>query len=179
MADLAGTNGQRENFRVVGKPNLPGRFSYAMATGLAKFGSDYVIPGMLHAKFLRSPYANARIINIDISKAKAVPGIVDIFTWKDEEIKNMKFHGFGPPGPLLGNAAAQEGAEVGAVVVAGRPVRCINERTHQYDLSLNQRFMHLKVGFKKSGNPALRGRCGYGKIMRRTSLERTIRFTST
>ena len=35
MADLAGVNGQREHFRVVGKPNLPGRLSYALATGIA------------------------------------------------------------------------------------------------------------------------------------------------
>ena len=61
MADVEGINGQREDFRVVGKPNLPGRFSRAMATGLAKYGSGYVIPDMLYAKFLRSPYANARI----------------------------------------------------------------------------------------------------------------------
>ena len=60
MADLAGVNGQRENFRVVGKHNLPGKLSYALATGVAKFGIDYVLPNMLHAKFLRSPYPNAR-----------------------------------------------------------------------------------------------------------------------
>ena len=57
MADLAGVNGLRENFRVVGKPNLPGRMSFTLAAGIAKFGIDYVWPEMLHAKFLRSPYA--------------------------------------------------------------------------------------------------------------------------
>ena len=40
MADIVGVNGQRENFRVVGKPNLPGKLSYALATGIAKFGID-------------------------------------------------------------------------------------------------------------------------------------------
>ena len=61
MADLEGINGQREDFRVVGKPNLPGRLSRAIATGIAKFGIDYVVPNMLEAKFMRSPYAHARI----------------------------------------------------------------------------------------------------------------------
>ena len=42
MADLAGANGQRADFKVVGKPNLPGKLSYSLATGKAKFGVDYV-----------------------------------------------------------------------------------------------------------------------------------------
>ncbi len=33
----------------------------------------------------------------------------------------------------------------------GRPVRCVNNRYEMYDFNLNQRFMHLKVGFKKNG----------------------------
>ena len=35
MADLEGINGQRKKFRVVGKPNLPGRLSFSQATGIA------------------------------------------------------------------------------------------------------------------------------------------------
>lgn len=114
MADLAGINGQRETFRVVGKPNLPGKLSYAMATGLAKYGSDYVVSDMLHAKFLRSPYSHAKIISIDTGKAKKIPGVVDILTWEDEDIINLKY----PRESILGNIADEEGAEVGAVVVA-------------------------------------------------------------
>lgn len=40
MADLAGINGERKEFRVVEKPNLPGRLSYSIATGVAKYGAD-------------------------------------------------------------------------------------------------------------------------------------------
>ena len=89
MADIVGVNGQREHFRVVGKPNLPGKLSYALATGIAKFGIDYVMPEMLHAKFLRSPYANALIKKMDTTKAWALPGVVDIVTWEDEDIKRL------------------------------------------------------------------------------------------
>jgi hypothetical protein len=35
MAELAGANGQRKNFYVVGRSNLPGRRSYAPATGIS------------------------------------------------------------------------------------------------------------------------------------------------
>ncbi len=122
MADLAGVNGQRKEFRVVGKPNLPGKLSYALATGVAKFGIDYVVPDMLHAKFLRSPYANARVVSVDTTKARAIPGVVDIVTWEDEDIKNLGGAGGGmgggPRQAYLDNIADQEGAEVAVIVVA-------------------------------------------------------------
>jgi len=119
MADLAGINGTRKEFRVVGKPNLPGVLSWAQATGVAKFGIDYVVPNMLHAKFLRSPYANARIKSIDTAKAKAIPGVVDIITWEDDDLKNLGGGGrMGPSQGFLSSLADQEGAEVGVIVVA-------------------------------------------------------------
>ena len=124
MADLAGYDGQRTEFKVVGKPNLPGKLSYNIATGKAKFGTDSHAPNMLHAKFLRSPYAYAVVRSVDISKAKALPGVVDILTWEDPELKDLvpassSVGGWGnPPMPLLDNIADQENAEVAVVVVA-------------------------------------------------------------
>ena len=122
MADLAGVNGTKRDFRVVGKPNLPGVLSWSQATGVAKFGIDYVVPDMLEAKFLRSPYANACIKSVDTTKARAIPGVVDIVTWEDEDIKNLGGGGGGgsqrPLQAFLDNIADQEGAEVGVIVVA-------------------------------------------------------------
>src|SRR5512136_2930518 len=109
MADLAGVNGTRKDFKVVGKPNLPGVLSWSQASGVAKFGIDYVVPDMLHAKFLRSPYANARIKSLDTAKARAIPGVVDIVTWEDEDIKNLGGGGMmgGPSQGFLSNLADQ------------------------------------------------------------------------
>ena len=120
MPDYAGVNGLRESFKVVGTPNLPGRLSYALATGVAKFGIDYVLPGMLHAKFLRSPYANAKVLSVDTAKAFAIPGVADIVTWEDEDLEILQSHGevFGGAKPLLDNIADREGDEVAVVVVA-------------------------------------------------------------
>ena len=123
MADLAGINGQRADFRIVGKPNVPGALSWSHATGVAKFGADYVVPDMLHAKFLRSPNANARIKSIDISKAKAIPGVVDIVTWEDEDIQNlggggMGMMGGGAPQGFITDYADYESMEVGVIAVA-------------------------------------------------------------
>jgi hypothetical protein len=47
MADLAGSNGGRQVFNVVGKRNIPGRLSYSIATGMAKFGTDVIVSDML------------------------------------------------------------------------------------------------------------------------------------
>jgi CO/xanthine dehydrogenase Mo-binding subunit len=133
MADIKGVNGQREEFRVVGKPNLPGKLSYALATGIAKFGIDYVVPDMLYARFLRSPYANAKVISVDTTRARKIPGVADIITWEDEDMKQLKSAGFGPPQPFLTNIADEEGAEVAVVVVAENEDIC-EEAIRQLDV---------------------------------------------
>jgi CO/xanthine dehydrogenase Mo-binding subunit len=132
MADIEGSNGQRTEFKAVGRANLPGRLSYTIATGRAKYGIDAVVPGMLHAKFLRSPYGRARIKGMDISKAKALEGVVDIVTWDDPEILSINPGLTNPPvhtmagihAPLIPNEAETEDEEIGAVVVAVTPEIC-------------------------------------------------------
>jgi CO/xanthine dehydrogenase Mo-binding subunit len=120
MADIEGSNGQRTKFKAVGRSNIPGRLSYSIATGMAKFGYDYVLPDMLHAKFLRNPYGRAKIKSMDISKAKALEGVVDIVTWEDPEVMSMK----GTREPLITNESDTENEEIGAVVVAESPEIC-------------------------------------------------------
>ena len=44
-------------------------------TGTAQYGADYALPGMLWASILRSPHAHANIRSIDLSKARALPGV--------------------------------------------------------------------------------------------------------
>ena len=57
----------------VGKPlvrtDAPGK-----AAGRTRYAGDHVMPGMLHAKVLRSPIASARLKRIDASTARALPG---------------------------------------------------------------------------------------------------------
>jgi CO/xanthine dehydrogenase Mo-binding subunit len=52
-------------------------------TGRAAFGADSSLPGMLHARMLRSPHAHARIKSIDTSKAEALPGVKAVITAAD------------------------------------------------------------------------------------------------
>ena len=65
-----------------------------LLTGRALFIDDVELPGMLHAAFLRSQVAHARIKSIDVSEALKRPGVVAVYTAED----------LGPywkPGPLL------------------------------------------------------------------------------
>src|SRR5436305_12598678 len=49
-------------------------------TGRARYTADQALPGMLHARLVTSPYAHARILNIDTSAALSIPGVVGVFT---------------------------------------------------------------------------------------------------
>lgn len=65
-----------------------------LLTGQALFVDDVQMPGMLHAAFLRSDYAHARLRSIDVSAARAHPGVVAVYTAED-------MGDFWRPGPLL------------------------------------------------------------------------------
>lgn len=51
--------------------------------GKARFVADIRLPGMLHAAFVRSPHAHARIVSTDMSGALALPGVVAVLTCDD------------------------------------------------------------------------------------------------
>jgi putative selenate reductase molybdopterin-binding subunit len=57
--------------------------SVKLATGRGTFVDDIALPGMLHARILRSPHAHARIVRIDASKARAIPGVAAVLTHED------------------------------------------------------------------------------------------------
>src|SRR6266487_4441871 len=59
---------------------LPRQDGPDKVTGRARYAGDQVLPGMLYARLVLSPYAHARILNIDTSAALSVPGVVAIFT---------------------------------------------------------------------------------------------------
>ena len=57
-------------------------------TGVARFGADIHLAGMLHGKILTSPHAHARVLSIDTSKAEAVPGVKAVITAMDFPVFN-------------------------------------------------------------------------------------------
>jgi len=79
--------------RVLGKP-LRRNEDPRLLTGQALFTDDVHLAGMVHAAFLRSPYAHARIRRIDASRARQRPGVVAVYTAPD-------LGNYWKPGPLL------------------------------------------------------------------------------
>ncbi|MCX6024159.1 MAG: xanthine dehydrogenase family protein molybdopterin-binding subunit [Chloroflexi bacterium] len=64
---------------------IPRTDGVAKVTGDTRYAVDISLPGMLHCKVLRSPMAHARIKRIDVSRAKAHPGVHSVWTAADFE----------------------------------------------------------------------------------------------
>src|SRR3989339_403131 len=71
-----------KGYSVVGKPT-PRIDGVAKVTGEARFTGDLVLPRVLYAKILRSPYPHANILNIDTTRAERLKGVKAIITGKD------------------------------------------------------------------------------------------------
>lgn len=71
-----------KKYSVVGK-RVPRIDGVAKATGEAKYTGDLVLPRMLYAGVLRSPYPHAKIVHVDTSKAERLTGVKAVITGKD------------------------------------------------------------------------------------------------
>ena len=61
--------------------------AYDKVSGQAVYTRDVHLPGMLYAKILTSPYASAKIVSMDTSKAEALTGVRDILKFDDPDIE--------------------------------------------------------------------------------------------
>jgi CO/xanthine dehydrogenase Mo-binding subunit len=107
---------EKRNFSVVG--NSVARVDGAdKVTGRAKYVADLVIPGMIEGKFLRSPYAHARIRSINTTEAEAMPGVVAVLTSKDlDDIGHYMGRGKNKDQPIIAT---------GRVIYSGQPVAAV------------------------------------------------------
>ena len=102
-----------EELSVVGK-RIPRVDAKVKVIGAAKYAVDIVLPRMLHGKFLRSPYAHARVVTIDTSKAEQLPGVRKVITAKDLPPGNIGVFYLDQP-PLARDRVRYIGDEVAAV----------------------------------------------------------------
>ena len=73
---------ETRNFKYVGqRPLRPDGIE--KVTGKALYGADINLPETIHGKILRSPHAHAKIVSIEVDKAKALPGVYAVITAKD------------------------------------------------------------------------------------------------
>jgi carbon-monoxide dehydrogenase large subunit len=68
--------------------------------GEGRFVDDVTLPGLLHAAFVRSPHAHARLRSIDVGRARSMPGVAAVFTHGDlaRWMKPLPVFGATPPG---------------------------------------------------------------------------------
>ena len=82
--------GNEDEFDVIG--TRPVRHDgFDKVTGRARYAADIHMPGMLHAKVLRSPHGHARINSIDPTRALALPGVKAVVTGNDLPIISAEF----------------------------------------------------------------------------------------
>ena len=79
---MTATTAPTTEFTTIGQ-DAPRIDAVAKATGQAKFAGDLRVPGMAFGRLLRSPYAHARIVAIDTSRAEALPGVIAVMTGRN------------------------------------------------------------------------------------------------
>src|SRR5690349_24537836 len=70
------------SFRTVGQP-LPRKEDERLVTGKGRFTDDFAVAGQTYAAMVRSPYPHARIVRVKADTARAMPGVLGVFTGAD------------------------------------------------------------------------------------------------
>jgi len=109
---------EKEPLQTVGF-SLPRPDAVEKVTGRAVYAADLYFDGMLYAKVLRSEYPHARLVKIDTSKAKVLPGVAAVLT--AEDIPGQKNHGLARPDwPVLAYNKVRYLGDAIAIVAAER-----------------------------------------------------------
>jgi len=77
-------------FNAIGQP-LRRKEDQRLLTGKGRFTDDFSLDGQAYAAMVRSPHPHARIKRIDAARAKAMPGVLGVFTGAD-----VRADGLGP-----------------------------------------------------------------------------------
>jgi CO/xanthine dehydrogenase Mo-binding subunit len=113
---------KKQDFQVVNH-SVPRRDGRVKVTGRATFVSDLRLIGMAYAKLLRSPYAHAKIVSIDTSRAEARRGVYCVLAGSNLEGLNPYYGHAVKDHPLLAIEKVRYAGEPVAAVVA------VDERT--------------------------------------------------
>ena len=76
------TRPEETSFRFIGKPVVR-KEDERLTTGHGRFSDDFNVTGQARAVMVRSPYPHARILGVDAERAKAMPGVLGVFTGAD------------------------------------------------------------------------------------------------
>jgi len=113
---------------VIGR-GIPRSHARRLAAGRGAYADDLRFPQLLHAAFLRSPHAHARISRLDFSQAKASDGVFAVHDgaslaavckpWQTK-LATWPQHRSPPQAPLASGVARWQGQPVAMVLAASR-----------------------------------------------------------
>ncbi|MFZ1923051.1 MAG: xanthine dehydrogenase family protein molybdopterin-binding subunit [Xanthobacteraceae bacterium] len=83
------TRPDKAGYRFIGKP-MPRKEDARLITGKGRFTDDFSLDGEAHAVMVRSPHPHARIVAVDAAAAKAMPGVLGVFTGADCAADDLK-----------------------------------------------------------------------------------------
>jgi len=102
---------------------LPRKEENRLLRGRGKFADDIKLREMLYLRFVRSPYAHAKIVSVDVSSAEGLPGVLGTLTGAEVAAQTQPFIEIAPdPGgkikdyPLAVSKVRYQGEPVAAVV---------------------------------------------------------------
>ena len=114
--------------RYIGQPS-PRADASRLLQGRGQFVDDIVLPRMVHAAFVRSPHAHSTILSIDVEDARAMPGVIAIYTGADLAEHVTPYVGVlthltglrsAPQYPLAIDVARWQGEPIVIVIAASR-----------------------------------------------------------
>ena len=120
MKHFGNENYTQENYRYVGRVNVPRKDAREIVTGKCTFLDDFTLPQMLIGRSKRSPHAHARIKSINVERAKALNGVAAVLTYKD--IDQSWLMGWPPMKPILGETVLYVGDPVALVAAETREI---------------------------------------------------------
>ncbi|MCZ2837322.1 xanthine dehydrogenase family protein molybdopterin-binding subunit [Modestobacter sp. VKM Ac-2985] len=110
---------------------VPRREDPRLVTGRGRFLDDIAVPGMLHAQFVRSTIAHARLLEVDLTAVRALPGVVAAYSAADLALGDITalldrpLEEFVPtPMPVLSGAPQADGS-LGKVRFVGEPLAIV------------------------------------------------------
>jgi CO/xanthine dehydrogenase Mo-binding subunit len=108
-------------YSVVGKhqPAIRGR---DIVTGKAKYSPDLEFPDMLVGKLLYSPYASARILKLDVSQARSIPGVAAVMTAVDIPGENSYLYWYGDQPLLVADQVRYRGDALAAIAAVSEEI---------------------------------------------------------
>ena len=120
MKHFGNENYTQENYRYVGRVNVPRKDAREIVTGKCTFLDDFSLPQMLIGRAKRSPHAHARIKSINVEKARQLGGVAAVLTYKD--IDQSWLMGWPPMKPILGERVLYVGDPVALVAAETREI---------------------------------------------------------